>query len=44
MNVNVDTSKIRLETARLLLRPFCEDDLSDFYEYARALGVGEMAG
>lgn len=44
MNVNIDISKIRLETARLLLRPFCEDDLSDFYEYASVPGVGEMAG
>lgn len=44
MNVNIDISKIRLETAHLLLRPFCEDDLSDFYEYASVPGVGEMAG
>lgn len=44
MNINIDTSKIRLETDRLILRAFCEDDLSDFYEYASVPGIGEMAG
>lgn len=44
MNLNIDTSKIQLETERLLLRAFYEDDLADFYEYARVPGVGEMAG
>ncbi len=44
MNENIDTSKIRIETDRLILRAFCDDDLSDFYEYASVPGVGEMAG
>lgn len=44
MNVQIDTSKIRLETDRLILRAFCEDDLADLYEYASIPGVGEMAG
>lgn len=33
-----------LETPRLILRPFTENDLLDFYEYAKVEGVGEMAG
>jgi ribosomal-protein-alanine N-acetyltransferase len=44
MDKIIDISKIRIETAHLLLRPFCEDDLIDFYEYASVPGVGEMAG
>lgn len=44
MNVIIDTSKIKLETARLILRPFYMDDLADFFEYASVPGVGEMAG
>ncbi|MDR1542319.1 MAG: GNAT family N-acetyltransferase [Clostridiales bacterium] len=44
MNVNIDISKSVLETDRLILRAFREDDLCDLYEYARVPGVGEMAG
>lgn len=33
-----------IETERLLLRPFEQSDLHDFYEYASVEGVGEMAG
>lgn len=33
-----------IETKRLILRPFKEDDLDDFFEYASVAGVGEMAG
>lgn len=33
-----------LETERLILRAFTENDLNDFYEYASVEGVGEMAG
>lgn len=40
----VDISKARLETARLILRPWEESDLADFYEYASVDGVGQMAG
>ena len=34
----------QIETERLILRPFLESDLEDFYEYASVEGVGEMAG
>lgn len=34
MNIPVDISTTVLETERLILRPWCEDDLNDFYEYA----------
>ena len=40
----VDVTKIRIETDRLILRPWQESDLEDFYEYARVDGVGQMAG
>ena len=33
-----------LETERLILRPFVQDDLEDFYAYAKVEGVGENAG
>lgn len=44
MDVAIDTAKLKLETDRLILRAFEEDDLNDFYEYASVEGVGEMAG
>lgn len=44
MYVNVDASKIRLETNRLFLRAFKEEDIIDFYNYAKVPGVGEAAG
>lgn len=44
MNAQVDISDIRIETERLILRPWREEDLADFYEYARVDGVGQMAG
>jgi ribosomal-protein-alanine N-acetyltransferase len=44
MDIKIDLSKIRLETERLILRPFNRDDLEDFFEYASVPGVGEMAG
>lgn len=40
----IDVTGIRIETPRLILRPWQETDLSDFYEYARVDGVGQMAG
>ena len=40
----IDTSNIRLETERLILRPWTEDDLADLYAYASVDGVGQMAG
>jgi len=33
-----------LETSRLILRPFLESDLEDFYEYAKNPNVGPNAG
>ena len=33
-----------INTERLVLRPFCQSDLEDFFEYAKVDGVGEMAG
>ena len=44
MNAPVDVTNIRIETPRLILRPWRETDLDDFYEYARVDGVGQMAG
>lgn len=40
----VDVTNIRIETERLILRPWREEDLEDFYEYASVDGVGQMAG
>lgn len=44
MNAKIDISEITLKTQRLLLRPWRETDLQDFYEYARVDGVGQMCG
>jgi len=40
----VDVTDIRIETKRLILRPWRETDLEDLYTYASVPGVGEMAG
>ena len=40
----VDVTNIRIETDRLILRPWRESDLEDLYSYASVAGVGEMAG
>jgi ribosomal-protein-alanine N-acetyltransferase len=40
----LNTTKITIETPRLVLRAFTMDDLEDMYEYASVLGVGEAAG
>ena len=40
----VDITGIRLETQRLILRPWTWDDLEDFYEYSSIEGLGQMAG
>lgn len=40
----IDVTNIRIETQRLILRPWRKTDLDDFYEYARVDGVGQMAG
>ncbi len=44
MMPQIDISRTTLETDRLILRPFTQEDLSDFYAYASVPGVGEMAG
>lgn len=44
MNKEIDITGIIIKTKRLILRPFCQDDLFDFYEYAKVDGVGQMAG
>lgn len=44
MDIRIDVSNTVLETPRLILRPWQESDIDDFYEYASVEGVGEMAG
>lgn len=44
MNAQFKLNGTTLQTERLVLRPFCQDDLADFYEYTSVEGVGEMAG
>lgn len=44
MNKHIDITNVVLTTDRLILRPWRETDLEDFYEYARVDGVGQMAG
>ncbi len=44
MNAQIDITNVELHSNRLTLRPWKETDLSDFYEYARVDGVGQMAG
>jgi ribosomal-protein-alanine N-acetyltransferase len=44
MNADFKINGVKIETDRLILRPFKQSDLNDFYEYASVEGVGEMAG
>lgn len=44
MNAPIDISRVILNTDRLVLRPWREADLEDFYDYAKVDGVGQMAG
>ena len=44
MNASIDISNTVLKTERLILRPWRQEDLDDFYEYASVDGVGQMAG
>ena len=44
MNARIDVSGVRLETERLLLRPWRMEDAEDMYAYARTEEVGPMAG
>lgn len=40
----VDVTNIRIETERLVLRPWRESNVADFFEYASVDGVGQMCG
>lgn len=44
MNAVFKLDGLTIETERLLLRPFKQSDLCDFFRYASVDGVGEMAG
>ena len=44
MNAEFKINGKQIETERLILRPFKQSDLNDFFEYASVEGVGEMAG
>ena len=44
MNAIFTVNGKKIESERLILRPFLESDLMDFNEYASVDGVGEMAG
>lgn len=44
MNASIDISNVILQSERLILRPFKQEDLKDFNEYASVAGVGECAG
>lgn len=44
MNAIIDLSHTYLETDRLLLRSWNENDVDDFFAYASVEGVGEAAG
>lgn len=40
----IDVTDVRIETERLILRPWRQSDLEDLYTYASEDGVGELAG
>ena len=44
MDIKVDFTDLVIKTDRLLLRAFNDNDLEDFYQYAKTPGLGEMAG
>ena len=44
MNVPIDITNVTIRTKRLLLRPWKQSDLEDFFAYASVDGVGQMAG
>ena len=44
MDFALDLTNTYIETERLTLRPFREDDLDEFFAYASVEGVGEAAG
>lgn len=44
MNADFHVGLIRIETDRLILRAFDQNDVNDLFEYASIIGVFEMAG
>ncbi|MBZ2387181.1 GNAT family N-acetyltransferase [Anaerococcus murdochii] len=44
MDIKVDFTDLLIRIDRLTLRAFNDNDLEDFYEYAKTPGLGEMAG
>ncbi len=44
MNAPFDITNVTLKTPRLTLRPWRQEDLLDFYAYAKVDGVGQRAG
>ena len=44
MNAQFDITNLKIQTPRLILRPWEYKDLDDFYEYASVDGVGQPAG
>ena len=42
MNAEIDISNVKLETEKLILRPWRITDLDDFFEYASIESVGEI--
>ena len=44
MLASVDITGVRIETERLILRPWTREDLADFYAYSSIEGLGQMAG
>ena len=42
MNAEIDISNVKLETERLILRPWEITDLDDFYKHASIESVGEI--
>lgn len=43
MNAEIDISNVVLRTERLILRPWRESDLDDFFGYASVDGVTDIA-
>lgn len=41
---DINISETKIETARLILRPFEKKDTDDLFEFAQVAGVGEAAG
>jgi len=44
MNAKIDISAMQIYTDRLLMRPWQEEDLDDFFNFAHVPGVEEMSG